>query len=162
MAEQLYEIVGFEELQAKIKKLSNDKDKRKPILAILRKSAASTIKVSRQLAPKDTGAGAKSIRFKAMRRARNPMGVVRPGADRWFYMRQFVIPGHNVYVKGYKRKSHRAGSGEKLFAARNKNVIGRVEEDRFMINAANITKTRVFGTAIPQMEKFIQKQINKL
>ena len=139
MAKQLVEIKGFDELQAKIKKLSDDKDKRKPILAILRKSAKSTIDAARQLAPKDTGVLAKSIKFEVMRRAAVPMGIVGPRStgkyDGW-YGRQFVIPGY---------------AGTK-----------KVDPNFFMNRAQAKTQNQVIGKAIPQTEKFIQKQIDKL
>jgi hypothetical protein len=139
VAKQLVEITGFKELQDKIKTLSNDKDKRRPILAILRKSAKSTIDAARQLAPKRTQNLAKSIKFQVMRRAVVPMGIVGPRSigkyDGW-YGRQFVIPGY---------------AGKK-----------RVSPNFFMNRALQQTQRQVIGKAIPQTEKFIQKQIDKL
>jgi hypothetical protein len=158
-AKGLYEITGFAELQAKIKKLGNEKDKRKPILAILRKSAKSTIDVAKRLAPKDSGVGAKSIKFQALRRARVPMGIVGPRSlgkyDGW-YMRQFVIPGHNIYRAGFKR--NRKGNAK----ANLKGAKKRVPANFFMNRAKETTERQVIGKAIPQTEKFIQKQIDKL
>lgn len=169
MPKKLVEITGFTELQAKIKKLSNDKDKRRPIIAILRKSAKSTITAARALAPKGSGyvdkadgsfwarknrrvfkpskgvipykagAGKKSIKFQVLKLARNPMGVVGPrslGKDDGFYLRQFVIPGH---------------AGKK-----------KVAPNFFMNRAQDATQNLVIGKAIPQTERFIQKQIDKL
>ena len=157
MAKQLFEIEGFDVLQQKIKKLGNDKDKRKYVLAILRKSAASTIKVAKQLSPKRTGVGAKSIKFQVLRRAAVPMGIVGPRSlgkyDGW-YVRQFVIPGHNIYKAGFKRK-HRKGANEA-------GVKSKVAPNYFMNKAQNITQGRVSASAVPAMEKFIQKKINQL
>jgi hypothetical protein len=66
------------------------------------------------------------------------MGIVGPRSsgkyDGW-YLRKFVIPG-------------KAGGGS--------------EKNYFMDEAQNITQNQVVGKAIPQMEKFIQKQIDKL
>lgn len=159
MAKQLFEVNGFNELQAKIKTLSNDKDKRKPVIAILRKSAASTIKAARGLAPKDTGVGAKSIKFQVLRNARVPMGIVGPrssGKYDGFYVRQFVIPGHNIYRAGFKR--NRQGN-------KNYNATGaksKVAPNYFMNKAQQLTQGKVSTEALASMEKFIQKQINKL
>lgn len=157
MAKKLVEVTGFDELQAKIKKLANDKDKRRPVLAILRKSAKSTIDAAKQLAPEDTGVGKKSIKFQVMRRAKIPMGIVGPRSrgkyDGW-YVRQFVIPGHNIYVAGFKRK-HKKGANEG-------GVKTKVAPNYFMNKAQQLTQGRVVGKAVPQMEKFIQKQIDKL
>lgn len=139
MGKDLVEITGFDELQTKIKKLGNDKDKRSAIIRILRKSAKSTIDAARQLAPKRTGNLAKSIKFEVMRRAKVPMGIVGPRSrgkyDGW-YGRQFVIPGY---------------AGAK-----------RVSPNYFMNKAQQQTQGRVIGKAIPQTEKFIQKQIDRL
>ena len=157
MAKELIEIKGFKELQQKLKKLGNDKDKRRTVLAILRKAARSTIKAAKGLAPEDTGVGKKSIKFQVMRRAKNPMGIVGPRSigkyDGW-YVRQFVIPGHNIYKTGFKRK-HRAGANEG-------GVKSKVAPNYFMNKAQDITQGRVSSEAIPAMEKFIQKKIDQL
>lgn len=159
MAKTLFEVQGFEELQAKIKKLSNDKDKRKPVIAILRKSAASTIKAARVLAPKDTGIGAKSIKFEVLRRAKVPMGIVGPRStgkyDGW-YVRQFVIPGHNIYKAGFKRNRQ----GNKAYNA--SGAKSKVAPNFFMNKAQQLTQGKVSVEAVASMEKFIQKQIDKL
>lgn len=158
-AKQLIEIKGFEELQNKIKKLADDRDKRKAIIAILRNSAKSTISTARRLAPKRSGVLAKSIKFEVLRRAKVPMGIVGPRSsgkyDGW-YGRQFVIPGHNIYRKGFKRNR----KGNKEYNA--KGAKKRVAPNYFMNRAQQLTQNRVIGSAIPQTERFIQKQINKL
>ena len=159
MAKDVVQITGFKELQAKIKKLSNDKDKRKEVLAILRNSAKSTITVARSLAPKDTGVGAKSIRFEVMRRAKVPMGIVGPRSrgkyDGW-YMRQFVIPGHNIYRTGFKR--NRRGNRK----ANARGAKSKVAPNYFMNRAQDTTQKQVEGKAIPQMERFLQRRIDRL
>lgn len=159
MAKDLVEISGFEELQAKIKKFSDDKDKRKPLLAILRKSAKSTIDAARNLSPEDTGNAKKSIKFQVMRRAKVPMGIVGPRSlgkyDGW-YMRQFVIPGHNIYKTGFKRNR----KGDK--GANAKGAKSKVAPNYFMNRAQQLTQGRVIGKAIPQTEKYIQKVIDRL
>lgn len=159
MAKTLFEVKGFDELQAKIKKLSNDKDKRKPVIAILRKSAASTIKAARVLAPKYTGIGSKSIKFEVLRRSKVPMGIVGPRSsgkyDGW-YLRQFVIPGHNIYREGFKRNRQ----GNRAYNATG--AKSKVAPNFFMNKAQQLTQGRVTTEAVANMEKFIQKQIDKL
>lgn len=159
MAKELVEITGFNELQAKIKKLANDKDKRKPLIKILRRSAKSTIDAARRLAPKDTGVGAKSIKFQVMRRAKVPMGIVGPRStgkyDGW-YVRQFVIPGHNIYRAGFKR-NRRGNRAANALGAKS-----RVAPNFFMNKAKSLTQNKVIGKAIPQTEKYLQKVIDSL
>ena len=159
MSKTLFEVQGFDELQAKIKKLGNDKDKRKPIIAILRKSAQTTIKTARALAPKDTGVGEKSIKFEVLRKASIPMGIVGPRSsgkyDGW-YLRQFVIPGHNIYKVGFKRNRQ----GNKAFNATG--AKSKVAPNFFMNKPQQITENKVSADALASTEKFIQKQIDKL
>lgn len=159
MAKELVQITGFRELQAKVKKLSNDKDKRRPILKILRKSAKSTIDAARRLAPEDTGVGKRSIKFQVMRRAAVPMGIVGPRStgkyDGW-YIRQFVIPGHNIYRRGFKR--NRKGNSD----ANAKGARKRVPANFFMNKAKEATQGKVIGKAVPQTERYLQKVINQL
>lgn len=159
MAKDLVQITGFNELQRKIKRLGNDKDKRRPIIKILRKSAKSTIDTARRLAPKDTGVGAKSIRFQVLRRARVPMGIVGPRSrgryDGW-YVRQFVIPGHNIYRAGFKR-NRRGNRAANALGAKSK-----VPPNFFMNKTQNLTQGKVIGKAVPQTERYLQKIINQL
>lgn len=154
MSKSLVEISGFKELETKLKKLGNDKDKRKAVLRILGQVANPTVKVAKQLAPVSKkahvqkrknqafgtyispGTGKKSIGKKTMRRAKNPTLYVSPRstrrADGW-YLRQFVIPGTK------KQKSQ-----------------------PFIDQAYKQTKGGVTKDAEQKMEKYIQKQINKL
>lgn len=159
MSKELVEITGFRELQAKIKKLGNDKDKRRTMLKILRKSAKSTIDAARRLSPKDTKVGSKSIKFQVMRRAAVPMGIVGPRStgkyDGW-YMRQFVIPGHNIYKGGFKR-NRRGNKKANALGAKSK-----VPANFFMNKAQDATRGKVIGKAVPQTEKYFQKLINQL
>ena len=183
MAKELIEIKGFKELQQKLKKLGNDKDKRRTVLAILRKAARSTIKAAKTLSPvskrpmpkkskakkkrQEAGTGKKSIKFQVMRRAKNPMGIVGPRStgkyDGW-YIRKFVIPGHNVYRAGFKRSSHEAGYADRKWESRNKSgdVKGRTAPNYFMDRAKRMTQGRVANSAVPSMEKFIQRKIDQL
>lgn len=154
MSKPLFEIKGFKELEAKLKKLGDDKSKRKSVLRILGQVANPTVKAAKQLAPVSKkahvqkrknqafgtyispGTGKKSIGKKTMRRAKNPTLYVSPRstrrADGW-YLRQFVIPGTR------KQKSQ-----------------------PFMDAAYKQTQGQVTKEAEKKMEKYIQKEIDKL
>lgn len=158
MSTPLFEVKGFEELQQQLKRLP-DKVKRKEVVRILRRASRDTVKEARRQAPKDTGVGAKSIRFEALRRSKNPGGIVGPrsrGKYDGFYMRQFVIPGHNIYRRGFKR--NRRGN-------RNYNARGArktVPANPFMERAFQVTEGRVVQSSVPAMERYIQQQIDRL
>lgn len=130
MAKDFVQIEGFRQLQQQLKKLSDDKSKRKEVLKILGQVANPTVKAVRSFTPVSKkphiqkrkgqafgtvitpGTGKKSIGKRTMRRAKNPTIVVGPRstkrADGW-YLRQFVIPGtkfqkSNPFVdKGYNQ-----------------------------------------------------------
>lgn len=185
---ELVEITGFDELQLKIKKLSNDKDKRKTLIKILRNSAKSTVTVARALAPKGSGVvtvrnksykrenrivfkpkkgkvsyqsgyGSKSIQPEVMRKSKVPMIIVGPrslGKYDGYFLRNFVIPGHNIYRTGFKR-NRRGKRDYNLTGAKN-----RIDGNNFMEAARKVTQGKVLNTAIPKTEKYIQKLINQL
>ena len=136
MSKSLVEIQGFAELQQQLKKLGNDKDKRKEVLKILGQVANPTVKAAKSLAPKRTGIAAKSIGKKNMRRAVNPTLYVSPrsrkSADGW-YVRQFVMPGTK-----------------------------KITSNPFMDQAYNQTKGLVTREAEVKVAKYIQKRINAL
>ena len=158
MSTPLFEVKGFEELQQQLKRLP-DKVKRKEVVRILRRASRDTVKEARRQAPKDTGVGAKSIRFEALRRSKNPGGIVGPrsrGKYDGFYMRQFVIPGHNIYRVGFKR-NRRGNRKYNRSGAR-----GRVPANPFMERAYNITKGRVSEKGRKGVEDYINKQLIRL
>ncbi|MDH7444675.1 hypothetical protein [Aquimarina sp. 2201CG14-23] len=171
MNKRIFEIKGFGELTAKIKKLP-DKAKRKEVLKILRKSARSTVKEARNQAPKskkthvlkggkkvDPGNTRKSIGIQVARRARNPMIVVRPkssGRYDGFYARAFVIFGHNIYRVGFKRNRR----GNSRFNS--KGATGRIPANKFMNRAKDKTEGKVSREALVSTEKYIQKLIDRL
>lgn len=154
MAKSLVEIKGFPELQRKLIKLSDDKGKRKEVLKILGQLANPTVKRAKDLAPVSKkahiqkrknqafgtyitpGTGKKSIGKRTMRRAVNPTVVVGPRstrrADGW-YLRQFVIPGTRFQ-----------------------------EAQPFVEQAYNQTNGQITADAERKMEKYIQRQIDKL
>lgn len=158
MATPLFEVKGFKELQQQLKTLP-DKVKRKQVVKILRRASRDTVKEARRQAPKDTGVGAKSIRFEALRRSKNPGGIVGPRSrgkyDGW-YMRQFVIPGHNIYRRGFKRNRR----GNRVYNARGARK--QVAANPFMERAYEVTRGRVLQSSVPALEKYIQQQINRL
>ena len=154
MSKALVEIEGFKELQQKLVKLSNDKDKRKEVLKILGQVANPTVKVAKQLAPVSKkahvqkrkgqsfgtiispGTGKKSIGKKTMRRAKNPTIYVSPRSTRkndGWYLRQFVIRGTKF-----------------------------IKSNPFIDKAYEQTKGRVTSDAEKKVAKYIQKRIDKL
>ena len=167
----LVEIEGFEQLRFKIKKLG-DKAKTKELRKILRKSAQPTVKAARLEAPQSKqphmlkggkkitpGNTKKSIGVKVLRRAKNPMLVVRPRTTKkndGFYARSFVIFGHNIYRKGFKR--NRKGNRR----ANAKGTIARIPSNPFMNRAQTKTERKVSTDALKSTEKYIQKLINQL
>lgn len=153
MSKSLVQIEGFDKLERKIKSLSNDKVKRKEVLKILGQVANSTVSVARAEAPKSKkphsisgknratrvfqpGNLKKSIGKRVMRRARNPMLVVRARSTKkydGFYGRQFVI-------KGTKKQ----------------------KANPFMARAYQKTKGGVTRESEQKMARYIQKQIDRL
>lgn len=154
MSKSLVEIKGFDVLQNKLKQLSDDKSKRRAVNKILGQLANPTLKVARQLAPvskkphvqkrKNQAFGTvispgtlkKSLGKKTMRRSANPTVYVSPRSTRKYdgwYGRQFVIPG----TKFQKAQP-------------------------FLEKARSQTQGRVTADAERKMEKYIQKQIDKL
>jgi hypothetical protein len=51
VAKSIVEVTGFPELERKIKALSNDKDKKREVIGILKQVANSTVKAAKQTAP---------------------------------------------------------------------------------------------------------------
>lgn len=153
MNKSLVEIKGFDQLSNQIKKLP-EKVKRKEVVKILGQVANPTVKAAKQLVPVSKkahvqkrkgqkfgtvitpGTGKRSIGKKTMWRAKNPTVYVSPKstrrADGW-YLRQFVMPG-TKYQKS----------------------------NPFMDKAYTKTQGRVTKDAERRVEKYIQKQINKL
>lgn len=154
MTKSLFEIKGFEELQRNLKRLGDDKTKRREVTKILGQIANPTVKIAKSEAPMSKkphvqkrrnqmfgtvispGTGKRSIGKKIMRKSRNPMVIVSPKsnkrADGW-YLRQFVIRG-------------------------TKNI----KANPFMDRAYSQTKGGITRDSEQRMAKYIQKQVNKL
>lgn len=175
MNKAIIEIDGFRELQDKIKKLGNDKDKRREILSILRNEAKSTVKAARQFAPVskkphvargtiiNPGNLRDSIGTITGRKGQsrlNPTIYVGPrvkGKNKGWYG-AMVEEGHNVYTTGFKRKNRSTGS-TKRYAGK---AIGFVKPRRFMKPAYELTKGKVVSDLEKQTARFIQRRINRL
>lgn len=178
------QIEGFDELRAKIKKLGNEKDKVREVRAILMNIANSALNKARELSPvgdkyvkwgkkkylrKDyiPGTGKKSLAKKVMTRARNPMVTISPRSRKsadGFYMRQFVIPGHNIYKSGFKRsrKGRRDGDLIKTRARNSSGAVKTTPKNYFLDRAYEATKNKTTKEAETKMATFMQKRIDRL
>lgn len=168
MSKNLVEIEGFEELEAKLKKLGNDKDKIKQVRQLLGQLANPTVKAAQRLAPKDkgifvrgkrysrvkrqvrktvvqqnytTGFAEKSIGKKMLTKARNPMLVVRS--------KDISIGGKKKYGGFYVRQ----------FLIRGTKYI---KANPFMDKAHMQTQGLVTKDAEKRMSRYIQRKIDKL
>ena len=158
MSKDLIEIKGFKELSLRLEKFP-DKLKKREVIKVLRRASRDTVKVARNIAPKDTGQGSKSIRFEPLKKSRNPGGVVGPrskGKYDGFYMRLFVIPGHNIYKRGFRRNRR----GNRIFNNRNAKSI--VPENPFMAKVYSITKGRVLNNSVKGLQDYLDKRIRIL
>lgn len=154
MSKSLVEVEGFGKLQVLIKKLSDDKSKRKAVNRILGQLANPTLKAAKQLVPVSKkahvqkrksqrfgtvispGTGKRSLGKKTMRKSANPTVYVSPRSTRKYdgwYLRQFVIPGTKFQ-----------------------------KSQPFLERAEAQTKGKVTADAEQKMEKYIQRQIDKL
>lgn len=171
MSRELVEIQGFTELLSKIKELSSDKDKKREVIAVLRKVAAATVKVAKQNAPiaqKQHKARGKAISPGNLKKSigiivgrkgeskNNPVIYVGPRAkgnnDGWYG--HFVEYGVNVYKKGYKRKRKKGANASA--------AISRTKANPFMQRTYEQTSGRISQEAAQKVAAFIQKRIDKL
>jgi HK97 gp10 family phage protein len=180
MSRPLVEITGFRELQEKLKRLANDRQKRAEILKVLRKVAQGTVRVARQTAPvskrphivsgkrtKKTiqpGALRKSIGVITGRKGQakdNPTVYVGPRAKGNFdgFYGHFVEYGHNVYASDFKRKR---SSSDKARAHNNAGAKSRTTANPFMKETYDTTKGQVTQETVKSVEKVIQKSIDRL
>jgi HK97 gp10 family phage protein len=164
-------VSGFPQLQAKIKALANDKDKKREMLLILRQVARPTLDASKQNAPisrKPHVARGKKIQPGNLRKSLglitgrrgeakvNPtiyVGARAKGSfDGWYA--HFVHEGVNIYRSGFKRKRTR---GANMGAA-----VRRTKGNHFLTRAYQQTEGRVTADAEKRMAAFIQRRINRL
>jgi hypothetical protein len=180
-------VEGFEELKSKITLLSNDKDKRKEILMILRQAARPTVVAAKNAAPSGPGSkkrasgslkqsigliasksenptvlvGARVVKGKlAVKKGRYSYG------DGWYA--HFVDLGHNLYnnknlsgkiTKKYLRKRR---ASERVTKKRVGIIAGRTKAVHFMSKAHQQTYFHVLQDDEKKVAKFIQRRINKL
>jgi|TARA_R110002074_G_scaffold331407_1_gene501802 HK97 gp10 family phage protein len=163
MSKQLVEIKGFQELQRKIKSLSNDKVKKREVLKILGQVANPTVKAAKALAP--VGSGFVTVNGKSYARTKRQVGKRSYGA----------------YVAGVARKSigkknmrrsknailyvsPRSTKKTDGFHARQFVLRGTKNQDSnpFIDKAYDQTKGGVTKDAEVRMARYIQKQINRL
>jgi HK97 gp10 family phage protein len=168
----LIEVEGFAELQNKLKTLSNDKSKKREVIAILRQVANSTVKAVRQNAPiskKPHKARGKMIQPGNLKKSigvivgkkgdakNNPTVYAGPRAkgknNGWYG--HFVELGHNVYKKGFKRKRSKGANNSA-------GMTNTTKANAFMQRAYQQTGGRVLKESEQRMVKFIQKRIDKL
>ncbi|TVZ55601.1 hypothetical protein OD91_0856 [Lutibacter sp. Hel_I_33_5] len=168
MSKSLVEITGFNELEKKLKNLTNDKVKSREVRKILGQVANPTVKAAKQLTPSASdikvngksysrkkrqvrktvveenytaGMGKKSIGKKMLTKAKNPMLVVRA--------RDISIGGKKKYGGFYLRQFILRGT---------KNI----KSNPFMDKAYNQTKGLVTAAAESKITKYIQKAIDRL
>jgi len=164
---ELIEITGFKELEAKIRLLANDKDKKSELLLLLRQIASPTLRAARSLVPiskKAHQARGKLIQPRSLQKSlgnitgkqENPTVYVGPRVKGSFvgYYGHFVEYGVNKYSKGFKRK-HKKGAND--HAAR-----GKTTANPFMAKAYQQTEGQVTPDAEKKVAAFIQRRINKL
>lgn len=171
MNKAIIEIEGFQELQNKIKKLGNDKDKKREILSILRNEAKSTVNAAKTFAPVSKkphvargkviqpGNLQKSIGAITGRKGRariNPTIYVGPRAkgkwDGWYG--HFVHEGVNIYRSGFKRKRKKG--------ANDGAALSRTKGNPFMLKAYNLTGGKVAKDMEAKTARFIQRRIDRL
>lgn len=165
------EVTGFRELEAKIKALANDKDKKREMLMILRQVAKPTLAASKQTVPvskKQHLARGKRINPGNLKKSLgliqgrkgsakdNPtiyVGARAKGSfDGWYA--HFVHEGVNRYRSGFKRKRTK-GANEGA-------AVSRTKGNPFLRKAYNQTQGKVTADAEKRMAAFIQRRINKL
>jgi hypothetical protein len=156
MSKSVVEITGFKELQAKIKLLADDKDKKRELLLLLRQVAKPTLEAAKAFVPKKTLKLQKSLGFISSK-AINPTVLVGPrvkGQNKGWYG-HMVHEGHNIYAKGFKRK--RKGGGVNDYAAKS-----RTKAQPYMTEAYAATEGLVTADAEKKVTAFIQRRIDKL
>ena len=165
-------VEGFDKLVAQIRKLANDKDKRREMLILLRQIANPTLKAAKVFVPvsrkphlvsgKRTreiikpGNLKKSLGF-ITGKSENPTILVGPrvkGSFKGWYG-HFVHDGVNLYNKGYKRK--KVGRGVNNHAA----IAMRIRNP-FLTKAYNATNGQVTADAEKRFVAYIQRRVEKL
>lgn len=161
------DVIGFDKLTEQLKRLANDKDKKREVLIILRNIAKPTLNAARSLAPiskKTHKARGKTIAPGNLKKSlgnitgkqENPtiyIGARAKGSNNGWYA-HFVHEGHNIYRAGFKRKRVRG--------ANNAGALRRTQGNPFLTKAYTATNGQVTAEAEKQMIAFIQRRINRL
>jgi len=172
MSKPLVEISGFKELEAKIKLLADDKDKKRELLLILRQVAKPTLEAAKGLVPISKKphlvSGKRTKEIIQPGNLKKSLGLITGKSDNptilvgarakgqfkgWYGA--MVEKGHNIYAKGFKRK--RTGGSVNNFAAKS-----RTKVTPFMESAYNATNGQVTSDAEKRVTTFIQRRIDKL
>lgn len=182
----LFEVTGFREFQEKLKSLGNDKDKRREMIAVLRREAKDTVIAAKAEAPVGGRAARSNIKTRRVtympgnlrnsigvitaKRAENPTVVVGPRAlrtkqknqsnykvDGWYG--HIVEGGHNIYRRGFKRKRNKNKKADAHNAA---GARKRVPANAFMARAYDKTKGQASEKTAQGIAKYFQKRIDKL
>lgn len=161
------DVQGFDELIRKIMLLSNDKDKRREILMLLRQAAKPTLAAAKSLVPiskKPHKLRGQFIQPKNLQKSlgnitgksSNPTVLVGPrvkGGNKGWYG-AFVHDGVNIYNKGYRRKRTRGANNH---AARSRTI-----GNPYLTKAYDQTKSGATADVQAKMTAFIQRRINTL
>src|SRR5690606_17659971 len=162
------EVTGFDALVNEIKKLADDKTKRKESLMILRQIAKPTLEAAKREVPVSKrvhvargerispGNLKKSLGTITGKNKENPTNLVGPrvkGSQKGWYG-HMVHDGVNVYRKGFKRK-HKKG-------ANNNAAIRRTRANPYLTRAYDQTQGKVTAEAEAKFVKFVQRRLNKL
>lgn len=161
------DVIGFDKLTEQLKRLSNDKDKKREVLIILRNIAKPTLQAAKSNAPisrKTHKARGKTIAPGNLKKSlgnitgkqANPtiyVGARAKGSNNGWYA-HFVHDGVNVYNKGFKRKRTRGANASA--------AVSRTTGNPFLTKAYAQTNGIVTAEAEKQMAAFIQRRINRL
>jgi len=161
------DVIGFDKLTAQLKRLADDKSKKREVLIILRNVAKPTLSAARSLAPiskKPHKARGKTISPGNLKKSLgnitgkqdNPtiyVGARAKGSNNGWYA-HFVHEGINIYRTGFKRKRVRG--------ANSAGALRRTQGNPFLTKAYAQTNGTVTADAEKQMVAFIQRRIQRL
>jgi hypothetical protein len=158
-------VEGFDELRSKIKRLGNDKTKRKEVTKILGQLANPTLKAARNLAP--VGDGLINIKGKSYSRKKRQIGKTvyqnpyKAGTGKKSIakkvMSRAAVP--MVTISPRSRKSADGFYLRQFVIPGTKNNPGK---NYFLDKAFKQTQGAVTGNAERKMAKYFQKQITRL
>ncbi len=162
------EVTGFDELVNELKKIADDKTKRKETLIILRQIAKSTLEVAKREVPVSKKVHIargqrispdnlkKSLGTITGKNKENPTILVGPrvkGNNKGWYG-HMVHDGVNVYRKGFKRK-HKKGANDHA-------AVSRTRSNPYLTRAYDQTQGKVTADAEAKFTASVQRRLNKL